>query len=622
MQYHLNGFRAGDPAVQPAADRPDDPDTVDVVIVGCGPAGLTLAAQLAVFPDIATAIFERKDGPLEMGQADGIACRSMEMFQAFGFAHRVAREAYHVNETVFWRPDGQDGAIARADRIRDVEDDLSEFPHVILSQARVHDFLLATMRDAPTRLMPRYGHALTDVTVEPDGSHPVVATFDTAEGARTVRTRHLVGCDGARSTVRGFMGHRLRGQSRRQLWGVMDVLALTDFPDIRFKCAIQSADAGSLLVIPREGGHMVRLYIELDRLAEGERAADRGVTAHMLVAKARAVLAPYTLDVREIVWWSAYEIGQRVTGGFDDLPDVAQGARVPRLFIAGDACHTHSPKAGQGMNVSMADAFNLGWKLAAVLRGQSPPALLNTYSVERHAKAVELIAFDRDMARLFSERSDGPQAAARFQRYFQRHGRYTAGVETLYAPSLVVGDGAHQALATGLAVGKRFHSASVTRLADALVMQLGHVATADGRWRLYLFAGEGDAGAPDGAIARLCAFLDAGERSPLRRCTPARVDIDAVIDVRGVFQRSHRDMAIGDVPPLLRPSKGRLGLTDYEKAFCAPVPAGPDIYAMRGIDRARGAMVLVRPDQFVAAVLPPDDPEALTRFLDGVLLQA
>ena len=81
------------------------PADVDVLIVGCGPAGLTLAAQLAAFPDITTRIVEQKSGPLQLGQADGIACRTMEMFEAFGFADRVLKEAYWVNETAFWKPD-------------------------------------------------------------------------------------------------------------------------------------------------------------------------------------------------------------------------------------------------------------------------------------------------------------------------------------------------------------------------------------------------------------------------------------------------------------------------------------------------------------------------------------
>src|SRR5580765_5577702 len=112
MQFHLNGFRSGNPEIaEPSEQAPFKsdslPNDVDVLIVGCGPAGLTLAAQLAAFPDIKTQIVEQKSGPLLLGQADGIACRTMEMFEAFGFSERVMKEACWINETTFWKPDGR-----------------------------------------------------------------------------------------------------------------------------------------------------------------------------------------------------------------------------------------------------------------------------------------------------------------------------------------------------------------------------------------------------------------------------------------------------------------------------------------------------------------------------------
>jgi phenol 2-monooxygenase len=313
---------------------------------------------------------------------------------------------------------------------------------------------------------------------------------------------------------------------------------------------------------------MVRLYVELDALHGDERAADRNVTPAFLIAKAQSILAPYALDVKDVVWWSAYEIGQRVCDVFDDAKGTQDQTRAPRIFIAGDACHTHSPKAGQGMNVSMADTFNLGWKLAAVLRNQAAPALLETYSQERQAKARELIDFDRDMARLFSAKPKNAAEEDQFQRYFQKHGRYTAGVETRYDPSLITGDDRYQNLAKGLTVGKRFHSAPVIRLADALPLHLGHTLLADGRWRLIAFAPAGDTGQPDGAIAQLAGFLANDDQSPFRRYTSDTQDIDSVFDLRAVFQASHHDMNVNALPALLCPAKGRFGLIDYEKAFC------------------------------------------------------
>lgn len=638
MQFHLNGFRTGDPAVaeQISADLRHDvnavPTTVDVLIVGCGPAGLTLAAQLSAFADIRTLIVDQKPGPLELGQADGVACRTMEMFEAFGFADRVLKEAYWVNETSFWKPDeAKRENIVRHGRIQDVEDGLSEMPHVILNQARVHEFYLDVMRRSPSRLKPYYSRRLVSLAIDEDSDnpYPVLARFERLDAGHegeveTVQARYAVGCDGARSAVRRALGRELKGDSANQAWGVMDVLAITDYPDIRLKGVIQSADEGSIVLIPREGGYLVRIYVEMDRLAIDERVANRNIGVEHVIGAAQRILHPYTLDVREVAWWSVYEIGQRLCDKFDDVPEDEIGTRLPHVFIAGDACHTHSPKAGQGMNVSMQDAFNLGWKLAAVLQGRADADLLHSYSAERQAVARELIDFDREWAKMLSAplksaaNPDGVEPAE-VQDYFIRSGRYTAGTATRYAPSGLTGVSTHQALAAGFPIGMRFHSAPVVRLGDAKPVELGHAARADGRWRLYVFAGERDHGQAGGPLAELCRFLTSSPASPVVKYTPDGADVDAVIDVRAIFQAPHRDLAVEAMPDLLLPAKGRLGLRDYEKMFCPDFHRGRSIHEMRGIHRERGCIVVVRPDQYVAHILPIADHVALEKFFDGFM---
>ncbi len=641
MQFHLDGFKPGDPhlaeASAHAAPRSDAvPTQVDVLIVGCGPAGLTLAAQLAAFPDIRTCIVEQKDGPLQLGQADGIACRTMEMFEAFNFSERVLKEACWINEVTFWKPDDQQpDKIVRHGRVQDTEDGLSEFPHVVLNQARVHDFYLELMRQSPSRLAPHYARRVLDVAVDREAvDYPVTARLERtgaahAGAAETVQARYVVGCDGARSAVRKAIGRHLVGDSANQAWGVMDMLAVTDFPDIRFKVAVQSGH-GNLLVIPREGDYLVRLYVEMDKLGDGERVASHKLTADKLIAVAQRILHPYTLDVKEVPWWSVYEIGQRICDRYDEVPAEEAGARTPRVFIAGDACHTHSPKAGQGMNFSMQDSFNLGWKLAAVLRRQCAPELLHTYSAERQVVAQELIDFDREWAQMFSDRprqegAGGESAGVdpkEFQKYFERHARFTAGMGTQYRPSALCGEATHQHLATGFTIGTRFHSAPVVRLADAKPVQLGHAGKADGRWRLYAFAGANDRLELRAGLGALCKFLAESADSPVRRYTRADQNIDAVFDLRAVFQQGHRELAIESMPCLLRPAKGRHGLRDPDKVFSPDLKNGPDIFDLRGVARDQGALVVVRPDQYIAHVLPLSAHRALADFFAGFMLPA
>jgi phenol 2-monooxygenase len=278
------------------------------------------------------------------------------------------------------------------------------------------------------------------------------------------------------------------------------------------------------------------------------------------------------------------------------------------------------------MNVSMQDAFNLGWKLASVLRGQAAPDLLATYSAERQAIARELIEFDREWAKMLSmpvKRADDPEGEgvdpAETQRYYVRHGRYTAGTATRYASSIITGEPAHQHLASGLPIGMRFHSAPVIRLADAKPMQLGHTVKADGRWRLFAFAGLEDPAGPRSRIGALCAFLEDSPDSPVRRHTPPGANIDSVIDFRAIFQQGHDTLDLNRLPCLLLPAKGRHGLRDYEKMFCADAKGGNDIFTMRGIDREEGCLVIVRPDQYLAHILPLDDHAQLTAFFAGVM---
>lgn len=623
MQFHRDGFRAGDPTINEAASGRGEqgrlPDEVDVLIVGSGPAGLVLAAQLSAFPEITTRVLERKNERLLIGQADGIACRTVEMFEAFGFSDRILAEAYWVNETVFWSPNPEaPSEIIRTGRIPDTEAGLSEFPHLIVNQARVHDYLLDTMEASASRLVPDYGVEV--LAVRPGaGDAPVEVDVRVADGddivERTIRARYVVGCDGARSVVRSSIGLELRGDRTKQAWGVIDVLVDTDFPDIRFKAAVKSVD-GTVLIIPREGGYLVRLYIELDRLGPAFQVPKNEITLDSLITAARHILSPYRFDVKEVAWWSVYEVGQRVLDRFDDR----QGeSSAPSVFLAGDACHTHSAKAGQGMNVSMQDAFNLGWKLAAVLRGQADRDLLLTYSDERQPIARELIEFDREYAQMFAESVvEDDTANQTFQSYFQAQGRFTAGVATHYRESRLTAPSTAQNLAEGYQVGMRFHSAPVLRVADSKKIELGHLARADGRWRLYLFADAGDPTVETSRFARACARLSEGRDSVIRRFTAADADIDSVIDVRGIFQHDHH-IGVEHLPPLLVPHTGLLGLRDYEKAARA-IEGELDIFALRGISRERGAMVLVRPDQYVTAVLDLDDSIGLSSILGSAML--
>jgi len=624
VHFHHHGYVSGDPRVQPAAgvgvDRPTQlPDEVDVLIVGTGPAGMLTAAQLSQFPGITTRIVERRGGRLEIGQADGIQARSVETFQAFGFAERIIAEAYRITEMAFWKPDPRNPSnIVRAARTLDDPAGISEFPHLIVNQARVLDYFAEVMANSPARMAPDYGYEFRGLEVG-EGDYPVTVTLAHTSGPdegreRVVRAKYVVGADGARSKVRESIGCTMAGDQANHAWGVMDVLANTDFPDIRLKCAIQSHDGGSILLIPREGGHLFRMYVDLGEVAADDRGAVRKTTIEQIIAKANAIIHPFTVDVRNVAWHSVYEVGHRLTDRFDDVLPAELGTRTPRVFITGDACHTHSAKAGQGMNVSMQDGFNIGWKLGHVLEGRSPESLLSTYSAERQVIAKNLIDFDKEWSTLMAKKPEEFNSPSELEDFYVSTAEFPAGFMTQYAPSMLIGGRAHQELATGFPIGKRFKSAPVVRVCDTNPLHLGHQAAADGRWRIYVFADGSAAGTPS-PTTDFAAWLANAPDSPLA-ATPKGAVADAWFDVKVIYQQDHTGIDIGNVPAVFKPEVGPFKLTYLEKVYGTDPAA--DIFELRGIDRG-GVVVVVRPDQYVANVLPLTATAELAAFFAPLL---
>ncbi|ALE06341.1 phenol 2-monooxygenase [Arthrobacter sp. ERGS1:01] len=610
MQFHHHGYVSGDPRIQPAAgtgiDRPEElPGEVDVLIVGSGPAGMLAAAQLSQFPGITTRIVERRDGRLAIGQADGIQARSVETFQAFGFAERIIAEAYRITEMAFWRPDTENPRnIIRGGRAVDDTTGISEFPHLIVNQARVLDYFAEVAAHSPTRTTPDYGWDFQALEVAGEGDHPVKVTLVRSAGPeagteKIVHAKYVVGCDGARSKVRDAIGCTMAGDKANHAWGVMDILAVTDFPDIRTKSAIQSHDGGSILLIPREGGHLFRMYVDLGVVPEDDKGAVRNTSMEQIIAQANQILHPYTLDVRNVAWHSVYEVGHRLTDRFDDVVPADLGTRTPRVFITGDACHTHSAKAGQGMNVSMQDGFNIAWKLAHVLEGRSPESLLSTYSAERQVVAKNLIDFDKTWSTMMAKKPEEFDDPAELEDFYVRTAEFPAGFMTEYAPSLITGSTAHQELAAGFPVGKRFKSTLASRVCDTNPIHLGHHATADGRWRIYVFADRPEAGAAS-AVTDFARWISTAPDSPLA-ATPNELDADAWFDVKVIYQQRLDDIDINAVPAAFKPLVGPFALIDYEKVY--GTIDGNDIFEARGLSRD-GVVVVVRPDQYVANVLP------------------
>ncbi|PBP28802.1 Phenol 2-monooxygenase, partial [Diplocarpon rosae] len=454
-----------------------------------------------------------------------------------------------------------------------------------------------------------------------------------------VRAKYMIGCDGAHSWTRKQLGYKLEGEQTDYIWGVLDIIPITDFPDIRMRCAIHSASCGSVMVIPREN-KLVRLYIQMTTTENGGGKLDRRtITPQMILESAQRTMAPYKLTYKYCDWWTAYQIGQRVGSDF---------SKNERIFLAGDAVHTHSPKAGQGMNVSMQDTFNLGWKIAAVVNGTASRSILKTYQSERRRIAQDLIAFDHKFSRLFSGRpakdvmDEAGISMEEFKDAFVKGNLFASGVAVDYGASVIVakegdaqeqGDGSDvgietgkgvvskQALATNVKVGMRMPSFQVLNQADARPWQFQQMLKSDGRWRIVVFAGDVSDAKQMERVANLGKALD-GPGSFIRRFTPAGKKIDSLFDILTIHCAKRTETELHNFPDIFHPFDEREGW-DYWKVFVDDESYHEgfgNAYKQYGVGKKEGCTMVLRPDQYVAWIGDMEDVSSMDRYFSAFMV--
>lgn len=343
------------------------------------------------------------------------------------------------------------------------------------------------------------------------------------------------------------------------------------------------------MTVPRENG-LVRLYIQLKEVNENQSVDRASVTPDDLLRTAQRIITPYNLEYRYCDWWSLYQIGQRVAPKFE----IGR-----RIFLAGDAVHNHSPKAGQGMNVSMQDTYNLCWKICSVLRGLAKPDILDTYQTERRKIALDLIRVDHEISRFYSVAS---ASQSDFQRFREKFYDFLSGVAVTYDESCLssherTSSTAQDGVANNIFIGIRLASHQVLNQADAKPKQMAELLPSNGRWRVLVFAG--DLRNPE-QVSLINAIGD-DLRKVVQAYTPVDQAIGSVIEVLTIHAAPRISFELLDLHEIYHPWDDMRGW-DYGKVFVddeSHHEGFAKAYEKYGIDRGHGCFVVCRPDQHV-----------------------
>ncbi|KAF2189389.1 FAD/NAD(P)-binding domain-containing protein [Zopfia rhizophila CBS 207.26] len=370
---------------------------VDVLICGAGPFGLEIAVSLAR-QGVTFRIVDKADAPCLSGKADAVQPRALELLNSWGLAQEMSEEGPILNSTVLFR-NGEKlfhGLSSQCD---------SNYRGIhVITQGQVEKVYIRDL--LRHQAMVERCTVVDKFHVQPasDAStHPVTVTLKNVRTAEeeTVRAKYLVGADGAGSKIREQLGIPFDGLATDCFWAIMDCRWKTDYPHILGFGIVISEEHGGVIIIPREQG-FTRIYTQItgekarklqerrqarrNASAVGEtRIDDHGITPEEVLVQLNLIMAPYKVDfASQLSWFAVWKVNERVARNFSS-PD-------QRVHIGGDAGHVHSVLGAFGLNSSIYDAANLGWKLGLSIRNAArPEILLPTYDQERRLFANRVI---------------------------------------------------------------------------------------------------------------------------------------------------------------------------------------------------------------------------------------
>jgi 2-polyprenyl-6-methoxyphenol hydroxylase-like FAD-dependent oxidoreductase len=368
-----------------------------VLVVGAGPVGLTLAAFLARH-GVRCRIIDKLPEPVPYCRAIGVTPRTLEVWDDLGIARDMIDAGIWLagmRSIIHGRPP------------RDESQDLSDLPYGQLGVPQNATERVLARHLARCGVAVERGAAFAGLTQE-DGE--VAADLEHAGGRRErARFRYVVGCDGAHSAVRHALAIPFEGEAYPMMFMLGDVRIGWDLPRgmaLRALRLVEDGPPAMFIAIPLPEPGRYRVSMLAPPTAAPRHGDEHGIQAELQgpqLAEIQAVaddLLPAGALVSDLRWSSLFRISMRLASRY----------RGGRVFIAGDAAHIHPPTGGQGMNTGIQDAYNLSWKLALVLQGAAPEELLDSYEAERRPVGAEVVARTRAASEAYGreqpERSD------------------------------------------------------------------------------------------------------------------------------------------------------------------------------------------------------------------------
>ncbi|MBZ9978744.1 FAD-dependent oxidoreductase [Mesorhizobium sp. BR-1-1-10] len=396
---------------------------IDVLICGAGAAGLTLAIDLAR-RGVLFRIVEQMERPFAGSRGKGLQPRTQEVFEDLGIIDRIMAAGGVYPPMREYRNDGgyDEKAVFEAP---EPSPDVPYFIALMIPQFLTEGVMRERLAELGHRV--EFGTALIDFEQDDDG---VGARLKSSGGEERVHTRYLVGADGGRSSIRSALGIDFPGKTL----GVRAIVADAHLSGLDRAAWHQFNDGDMerlVMICPLAGTDLFQLQAPIPLDGEPDLSAD-GLTRMIAERTGRS-----DIDVQSVAWASAYAMNARLADRY----------RVGRVLLTGDAAHIHPPTGGQGLNTSVQDAYNLGWKLAAVLAG-APEGLLDTYEEERRAVAADVLGLSTQL--LDRQREQGGM----------RRGRDTHQLDIGYPHSSLSHDGGGQTIRPR--AGERMPDATLT----------------------------------------------------------------------------------------------------------------------------------------------------------------